>query len=260
VKPREDVARKNHAWAESVIRVPGDSTSRLARGLADQRAIVQRAVAVSLFLGACALWRLSPIHEPEPFTSIAILISILTLGLVAAFGLTIHDAVTRCVDDLILLGYSGDSRRTPIERAVSARLSTIESVQSRRRLAQHLRWRLRLVNGTALPSPGYTRASITPPLGFSQRYVLRDEQHLVTKLANRIEQAPVDPRALIILWTIITTPPPVEAASPGHAAELLRQRIHAADILASTCEADTADGSRSVGPGTDTTPGRLGRN
>ena len=142
-----------------------------------------------------------------------------------------HEEAIACADELILAGFFGDARRTRIEQAVSRRLCSIETPRARRRLANALRWRLRLADGTTRPSPGYIRASAFPPLGRSQRRVFLDERLLIAAMADRIEQAPVDPRALVILWGMVTGPPPLdEVDEPANAREV-RSLLHSAWAL-----------------------------
>ena len=87
-----------------------------------------------------------------------------------------------------------------------SRISSIESQRARHRLAQDIRWRLRLATGTARPSPGYIRACAFPPLGTAGRRVFLEEQPHLIEMADRIERPNVDPRALVILRRALTTP------------------------------------------------------
>jgi len=153
------------------------------------------------------------LHEPEPFIDVVLVVGSIGLVVELAVGWPKHEEAAECADELIFWGFCGDARRTPVERAVSDRLLSLEKPRSRRRLANDLRWRLKLAEGTARPSPGYIRASAFPPLGRSQRRVLMGERPLVTKLAARIEQAPVDSRALVILRRFVTVPPPLDAVA-----------------------------------------------
>jgi len=183
------------------------SASRLARALSMERLLFRQAVALGVFLSVCAIARLSPFHEPEPITGILILTCMLVLCVVLAERWKQRDDATSVADDLILLGYAGERRRTPVDCALADRIAAIETPRARHRLATDLRWRLRLAAGTARPSPGYARACAFPPLGTVGRRVFSEEQFRIARAADRIDEARVDPRALVMLWRIVTTPP-----------------------------------------------------
>ncbi len=222
------------------VTVRDDPTFRLGRALADQRAVTHQAVALGVFLTGCAMWRFTPLHEPEPFTGMVIAVGGLVLGVVVMLGWSKHEETTACVDDVILSGFLTMIQDTPVQRAVSHRLTSIETPRSRRRLAGDLRWRLKLADGTARPSPGYMRASVLPPLGASERRVLLDERQLVLSMIVRLEQAPMHPQALVILRRIVTTPPRLDCEGDRLAGEELRRRLHAASVLVANDDARPA--------------------
>ena len=230
-----------------VVTVRDDPTFRLGRALADQRAVADQATALGVFLGGCAMWRFSPLQEPEPLTGIVISVGGLVLGVVLMVGWSRHEEATMCTDDVILSGFLTLAHDTPVQRAVSHRLVSIEKPRSRRRLASDLRWRLELAAGTARPSPGYVRASVLPPLCPSERRVFLDERPLLVAMINRLEHAPVHPQALVILWRVVTTPPRLDAEGERLAGEELRRRLHAASALIASEElrrvSDTAVGA-----------------
>jgi hypothetical protein len=213
------------------------SSVSLAQALSAERLLARQAAALGGFLGVCAGARLSPLHEPEPITGILILVSAVALAIVLASRWIKQDDATQFADDLILLGYAGERCRTPIDRALVGRIAVIESPRARHRLARDLRWRLRLAAGTARPSPGYIRASAFPPLGSAGRQVFLEEQLRLTRVTDRIDRSQVDPRALVILWRIVTTPPVTQQAIDGGAsddtgAEELRDAVREACRLA----------------------------
>jgi hypothetical protein len=214
-----------------VVAVRDDPTFRLGRALADERAVAVQAVALGVFLVGCAMWRLSPLHEPEPITGGALAVGGLVLGVVLLVGWVRHEQAITCADDVILSGLLTMARDTPVQRAVSHRLVSIEKPRSRRRLASDLRWRLKLADGTAHPSPGYVRASALPPLGPAERRVLVDERRLVLELAHRLEHAPAHPQAVVILSRVVTTPPRLDGEGDRLAGEELRRRLSAASRL-----------------------------
>jgi hypothetical protein len=237
-----------------VVTVRDDPTFRLGRALADQRAVVDQAIALGVFLGGCAMWRFSPLHEPEPFTGAVIAVGGLVLGVVLMLGWSKHDEAVTCVDDVILSGRFAVTTAggTPVQRAVSHRVASIETPRSRRRLASDLRWRLKLADGTARPSPGYMRASAFPPLGPSERRILLEERALVLSMIGRLERAPVNPQALVILWRVVTTPPRLDGDGGRVAGEELRRRLHAASVLVAD---DDASQVAETGIGTEPAAG-----
>ena len=190
-----------------MVTVRDDPTFRLGRALAAQQAVVHQAAALAVFVGGCAMWRFSPLHEPEPLTGVVISVGGLVLGVVLMVGWSRHEEATMCTDDVILSGFLTMARDTPVQRAVSHRLISIEKPRSRRRLASDLRWRLKLADGTERPSPGYMRASVLPPLCPSERRTL-----LGRAVAGGCDDQP--PR------TSTRTPPgaghPLERSSPTH--------------------------------------------
>jgi hypothetical protein len=171
------------------------------------------------------------LHEPEPFTGAVIAVGGVVLGVVALVGWLQHEEAIRCTDDVILSGFLTTARDTPVQRAVSSRLAMIETPRARRRLASDLRWRLKLADGTAKPSPGYMRASALPPLGPSERRVFLDERRLVLAMTKCLECAPVHPQVLVILWRVVTAPSGFDCDSDRRAGEELRRRLRAASAL-----------------------------
>jgi hypothetical protein len=214
-----------------VVAVPDDPAFRLCRALADKRAVVEQAMALAVFLGGCAMWWLSPLHEPEPFVGIVIVVGALVLAVVLMVAWSKREDATMRTDDLILSGFSTEADDTAIQRAVSHRLTAIETPRSRRRLATDLRWRLKLADGIVRPSAGYMRASVLPPLCPSERRVLLEEKALLLAMINRLEEAPVDPQALVILWRVVTTPPALDSRGDRLAGEELQRRLYSASKL-----------------------------
>jgi hypothetical protein len=207
------------------------STSQLAHTLAMQRAIRRQVVAVALLVTAAAIWRLSPLHEPEPFTLAAIAVGSAILLIELTIAWSERGEADHYADDLILAGFSEPARRTPIGCAVARRLARLQSPRARRRLAEGLRWRVRLANGWTRPSPGYVRASAYPPLRPAQRQVFQEDSELIALIATRIQREAGDPRALIILERIITLPPNCD---PHHRATIeadeVRQQLHSPTV------------------------------
>lgn len=212
----------------------------MAQALAGERAAAEQAGGLVVFLGACAVWRLCPLHEPEPFVAVLLTLTALAVVVELALVWARHEAIA-CADELILAGFFGGARRTRIEQAVSHRLCSIETPRARRRLANALRWRLRLANGMTRPSPGYLRASAFPPLDSAGRRVFLEEQPRLAKVADRIEQSSVDPRALVILWRIVAMPPTARNTIDGAGSEDARAE-ELRDAVRQACRLTEAQG------------------
>ena len=217
-----------------------NSTSRLARALSTERTLTRQAAVLAALVAVCAVARLSPYHEPEPMTGALILIATLVLASELVWAWATHSDITFLADELILQGLTGERHRSPIDRALSDRIASIENFRARHRLANDLRWRVRLAEGTTRPSAGYIRACAFPPLGTVARQVFLEEEAVILEIVDRIELSPVDPRALVMLWRVVASPPPPEppvGGAPhtvGDPAEELRECLRRACVLAKT--------------------------
>lgn len=209
-----------------------DPTSCLADALERSRILARQSAALAAALAGCGLWTLSPLREPEPFLGLSLILGACALVVVLAFGWSARCRASACADEIILSGFTGDSGRTPIERAVAGRTRWLERRRTRRRLADHLRWRLRLAEGSLGLSPGYVRASVHPPLATYERQALLANYTLVREVADRLERGPADPRALVLLWSVVATPPSLDRSAVGRAAgEELAHRLRAARAI-----------------------------
>jgi hypothetical protein len=208
-----------------------DPTSCLAQTLVRRRAIVRQSIALAGVLVGCAAWRLSPLGEPEPYTGLVLLIGSAVLVVDLWIGWVERVHAIAYADELILSGFTCRSLRTPIERAVSQRMVSVAKPRARHRLARDLRWRLRLADRTLGSSPGYVRASVLPPLVWYEREVLLAEYRRVWAMADRIDRTPVDPRALVLLWSVVSTPPSLHHADGRAAGDELRRRLQAAAAI-----------------------------
>ena len=207
-----------------------DPTSGLVSALEAQRRVRRQIASLIALVVACATWWLAPINEPQPLTGIIIGVGALALVVEFLVEWSKRDAAGEYADDLILSGFLGTARRSRIERAVSRRIDWMEESRSRKRLASALRWRVRLAQGRVLPSPGLVRACAYPPLG-EQRGVYLEQAPLILGIAERIEHTAVDPRALVVLWRIITTPPQAATGPNEHDDEVRRRFRVAASLL-----------------------------
>jgi hypothetical protein len=206
-----------------------DPTSGLVGALEVQKSVRRQIALLAALMLACAGWWLAPINEPQPLTAIIIGTAALALLAEILIDWSNRDAAREYADDLILSGFIGAGRCSPVEQAVSGRLARMEEPGSRQRLAAALRWRVRLAQGRVLPSPGLLRACAYPPLG-EQRGVYLEQAPLILEIAERIEVATVDPRALIVLRRVITTPPQV-AVEPRAQDEEIRRKFRLAATL-----------------------------
>jgi hypothetical protein len=192
---------------------------------------MRQCLALAGVLVGCAAWRLSPLGEPEPYTGLVLLIGSAVLVVDFWIGRVERVRATTYADELILSGFTSQSVRTPIERAVSHRMVWVAKPRARRRLARDLRWRLRLADGSLNGSPGYVRASVLPPLVAYEQQALLAEYQRVWKMADQIDRSPVDPRALVLLWSVVTTPPSLDRSGGRDAGEELRRRLQAASAI-----------------------------
>ena len=220
-----------------------DPSSCLADALERWRVVLRQGTALGAALAACAVWRLSPMDEPEPFVGLVLLLGPCVLLLDLTLGWAARRRATASADELILSGFSCCSTRTPIERAIIRRMCWLERPRTRHRLAEHLRWRLRLADGSYGLSPGYMRASVLPPLAAYERQALLANYPLVRTIADRLERGPADPRALVLLWSVVATPPSLDEARGRAAGEELARRLRAAQAIISP-GADVEDGRR----------------
>ncbi|MGH3426042.1 MAG: hypothetical protein ACRDQZ_00445, partial [Mycobacteriales bacterium] len=231
-----------------------DATCCLARALARRQVIVRQCGALGVVLAGCAVWWLSPLGEPEPYVGLVLVFGGAALVVDIAVGWDSRVRATVYADELILAGFTCALMRTPIERAVLRRLCWVEKPRSRHRLASDLRWRLELAQGFLRPSPGYLRISVLPPLVAYERQALCAESSLVWKMADRIDRAPADPRALVLLWSVISTPPSLDR-DDWEAGEELRRRLRAAQaIIASTDQTDPPAAAMRLVPPTTAWP------
>jgi len=218
-----------------------DPTSCLAEALDQWRTIVRQSETLAAALAPFAVWRVSPLREPEPFVGLLLVLGSGMLLVDFAFGWAARRRASASADELILSGFRCRSSRTPIERAVARRMDWHERSRTRRRLAQHLRWRLGLADGSLGLSRGYVWTTVLPPLAPYERQALLVEYPLVREMARSLERGPADPRALVLLWSVVTTPPSLDRATGRAAGEELGRRLRAAHAILA---GDRADGPR----------------
>lgn len=211
-----------------------DPTISLAGALERWRTVVRQVAALGAALAVCVAWRLSRLDEPEPFVELLLVAGVGVLLVDLTLGWVARSRAAACADAIILSGFTGGTR-TPVERAIARRLRWLERPRTRHRLAEHLRWRLRLAEGSLGLSPGYVRASVYPPLAAYERRALLANYGLVREVADRLERGPADPRGLVLLWSVVETPPSIDRGTAAFAAgeELARRLRLARGIIAS---------------------------
>jgi len=167
-------------------------------------------------------------QAPEPFAWLLLGVAACALVLELALTVAARRRAAACADELILTGFACESTRTPVERAIARRAAWLERPRTRHRLAEHLRWRLQLAEGSLGVSPGYMRASVHPPLARYERRVLLANYTLIREMADRLDRGPADPRALVLLWSVVSAPPLDRSAVGRAAGEELSARIRLA--------------------------------
>jgi hypothetical protein len=211
--------------------VSPDPTSALAHAVAIERALQRQCAALAAMTALATAWAAAGLPDPTHF---AVAMAGVAGALLALELLLRNRASTQAAsaaDALILETGSAWRGRTPVACAVRRRTEWIDRPRSRRRLARALRRRLALADGSLAISPGYMLAAGLPPLVAHERQALLAEYALLRSLADRVERASADPRALIVLWSIVLTPPSTDAASGRIAGEELRRRIQAAAAI-----------------------------
>ena len=202
-----------------------DPAPRLAASLGRRRVVGRQALATAAFVAACAVWLALPVERPSIVVTCAVLGAV-ALGLAALTLLGAHERARGYTDQLILTGCRPVHQGSPVVHALSRRIAGIETSRSRRSLAGSLRWRLRLAEASSLAAANHPRASFAP-MTRSQQQVFAAERELVAAIANRLERAPVEPRAIVLLWDVLCRPPRNGEA----AAEELRRTLRTAARL-----------------------------
>jgi hypothetical protein len=202
-----------------------DPAPLLAASLGRRRVVGRQALATAAFVAAAAAWWALPVDRPPMVLTCAVLGAV-ALGIAALALLGAHERTRGYTDQLILTGCRPVHQGSPVVHALSRRMAGIETSRSRRGLAGSLRWRLRLAEASGLAATNHPRAAFDP-LTRSEREVFAAERHLVAAIADRLEHAPVEPRAIVLLWEVLCRPPRNGEA----AAEELRQSFRTAARL-----------------------------
>ena len=209
-----------------------DTTRSLAGALDAARTFGRQSAGLLTMVVACAAWILSPARTPEPFAGLLLGVAACALLVELALAVAARRRAAACADELILTGFACESTRTPVERAIARRAAWLGRPRTRHRLAEHLRWRLQLAEGSLGVSPGYMRASLHPPLATYERRALLANNTNIREMADRLDRGPADPRALVLLWSVVSAPPSLDRSAAGRAAgEELSSRIRLARII-----------------------------
>jgi hypothetical protein len=203
-----------------------DPAPLLVASLGLQRTIVRQALATAALVAACALWWALPLDRPSMVATYAAVGAIaLVVASVALFFA--HERARVHTDQLILTGCRPVHQSAPVVHALARRIARIETSRSRRGLADSLRWRLRLSEATPVPATNHPRAAFLP-MTRSERGVYAAERELVAAVADRLERAPAEPRALVLLWDVLRRP---SQDSNAAAEELRRALVTAARLI-----------------------------
>lgn len=159
--------------------------------------IARRHRAALVVLAASALLvRVAPVDDPAPFVVALIALSGLAVAVETAIAFWARDRVDARADELIAEGFVASGRSDQVSRAVAERIDELESARARRRLAENLRWHVRLERDlvcTCSPRVPAVR-------GFASN------ADLVERMAAAVERGPCDPRVLVRLNELLVTP------------------------------------------------------
>jgi hypothetical protein len=214
--------------------VAADAVQRLDGALAGERRQARQALALGALIAVLIVVRLAALRDP--LMSVVVLVAAAALVVELAWTRMNHGDVAFFADELILAGRDGEGRQTPVDNAVAARIASIAAPRSRHRLAEDLRRRVRLATAPMRPVPGDARRYQIPPIGVAERQVFLDEGSLALEVADRIEQAPTDPRALVILQRLVANPPTLSSGSERSSPEELRDALRWAGSLIETAD------------------------
>jgi hypothetical protein len=170
-----------------------------------ERTLERQREALALLAGAaCAGFVVLP---PAPERLLACVAAAAAVGVVAISVARAYerDRGDRSADALIEEGFRYDRRSDAVSRAVAERVARLESDRKRCSLAEALRAHVELDN--APRSPAALRCATLPVLRG-----LGDHPDVVERIATSFERGACDPRAIIQVERLLTTPP---AVPPG---------------------------------------------
>lgn len=211
----------------------------LASANATTRAAARQAFAMALVAGVAAGVVVAPIHEPEPITSVVVVLASLGTLVASAVGLIEHDRALRHADRLIEQGFRCDGRVDATSRFVARRIAYLESYKHRVALARLCQQDLDL---------SQTRDD---PVGYPQPYVstttLRQNADVLRRIIANLEDGPCDPCAALLLERTLryNSPTPFCGTyeSWRQAQEQYSVRLHRVLSMIDRSEAEARDSS-----------------
>ena len=166
-------------------------------------------VALGGLAAAAALWLAADVPASRTFAACVAALAGLGAGLELLLALSGRDRADRCADDMIVAGFLAQGRQDPVSLAVEARCCELASPRTRRRLARAIRTAIRIER--ARQSRFSRQLQALPPVrGLAANAALAE------LVATRIEQAPCDPRAVVLVARILEPPSDLVAVPSLH--------------------------------------------
>jgi hypothetical protein len=167
-----------------------------------ERALERQREALALLAGtACAGVVLLPPASERMLACVAAAaaVGVVVISVARAYE---RDRGDRSADALIEEGFRYERRSDAVSQAVAERVARLESDRKRRSLAEALRTHVEL--DQTPPSPAALRCATVPVLRG-----LGDHPDVVERIATSFERGVCDPRAIIQVERLLTTPPAV---------------------------------------------------
>lgn len=163
----------------------------MAQASTIQRAAARQAFALALVGGVAAGVVVAPIREPEPITTLVVVLAILGAFVAAVVVAAERGRVLRQADTLIEQGFDFGGRADATSRFVAKRVEYLESCEHRLALVRLCQQHLDLAQ---------TRDE---PMGYPQPYVsittLRQNAGVLRRIIASLEEGPCDPRLALLL-------------------------------------------------------------
>jgi hypothetical protein len=168
----------------------------------------QRDALVALAVVAAAGLAVAPSGHGRMLAAVSVVAAIgaLVVSVATVFE---RDRGDRAADALIEEGFRHERRSDPLSLTIAERIDQLESDRKRRSLADALRAHVELDRSPGPPAP---RCPATPVLRG-----LRDHSEVVERIASEFERGACDPRAIIQVERLLTTPPPMPPSDDDRA-------------------------------------------